>query len=84
MDIGLSEILVIAILAVVFFRPKKLPALSKSFSEAVRGFKKGLNPASPPQEEPKTQINETPVYRPQSQTHEEILMSRVKKKEENS
>ncbi len=42
MDLGLPEILVILVLALLLFGPSKLPGLGKSMGEAIRGFKKGL------------------------------------------
>lgn len=40
--LGLPELLVILIIALVVFGPSKLPSLGKSLGEAIRGFKKGL------------------------------------------
>lgn len=40
--LGLSEIMVVLVIALVVFGPSKLPSLGKSFGEAIRGFKKGL------------------------------------------
>lgn len=52
MRLGFGEILVILVLALLFFGPSKLPALGASLGEAIRGFKKGLSevndePAAP-------------------------------------
>lgn len=35
--------LVIGAVAIVFFGPKRLPALGQSLGESIRGFKKALN-----------------------------------------
>ncbi len=35
--------LVIAVIGIVFFGPKRLPALGQSLGESIRGFKKALN-----------------------------------------
>lgn len=43
MEIGAFEILAVAVIALLFFGPSKLPQLGKSVGEAIRGFKKGLN-----------------------------------------
>jgi len=40
--LGLPEIMVVLIIALVFFGPSKLPSLGKSLGEAIRGFKKGI------------------------------------------
>jgi sec-independent protein translocase protein TatA len=42
MDLGMPEILVLIVLALLLFGPSKLPALGKSMGEAIRGFKKGM------------------------------------------
>jgi sec-independent protein translocase protein TatA len=42
MRLGFGEILVILVLALLFFGPSKLPALGASLGEAIKGFKKGL------------------------------------------
>lgn len=38
-----AHLLVIFLIAVVVFGPKKLPELGKGLGEAIRGFKKALN-----------------------------------------
>lgn len=40
--LGLPEMMVILVIALVVFGPSKLPSLGESLGEAVRGFKKGL------------------------------------------
>ena len=40
--LGFGEILVILVLALLFFGPSKLPQLGQSLGEAIKGFKKGL------------------------------------------
>jgi sec-independent protein translocase protein TatA len=40
--LGLPEMIVILIIALVFFGPSKLPSLGKSLGEAISGFKKGI------------------------------------------
>jgi len=49
--IGMPELLVILIIAIVVFGPSRLPSLGKSLGEAIQGFKKGI--AEEPKEEPK-------------------------------
>jgi sec-independent protein translocase protein TatA len=41
--IGWPEIVVVVILAVVIFGPKRLPELGASLGKAITGFKKGLS-----------------------------------------
>ncbi|MFL5247236.1 MAG: twin-arginine translocase TatA/TatE family subunit [Myxococcales bacterium] len=43
MRLGFGEILVVLVLALLFFGPSKLPQLGASLGQALRGFKKGLN-----------------------------------------
>jgi len=40
--LGLPEVIVVLVIALVVFGPSKLPGLGKSLGEAIRGFKKGL------------------------------------------
>ena len=40
------HLLVIGLIALVVFGPKKLPELGKGLGEAIRGFKKGLHDVS--------------------------------------
>lgn len=44
--LGFGEILVILVLALLFFGPSKLPQLGASLGEAIKGFKKGLADAT--------------------------------------
>jgi sec-independent protein translocase protein TatA len=40
--LGLPEMIVILVIAVVFFGPKRLPGLGKSMGEAIKGFRQGM------------------------------------------
>ena len=42
-SIGMPELIVIFIVALIVFGPSKLPDLGKSLGEAIRGFKKAVN-----------------------------------------
>lgn len=42
-NIGFTEILVILVIALIFFGPKKLPEMGKAIGSAVTEFKKGLS-----------------------------------------
>jgi sec-independent protein translocase protein TatA len=46
MRLGAGEIIVILVLALLFFGPSKLPQLGASLGEAIKGLKKGLSEAS--------------------------------------
>ena len=43
MNLGWTEMLLIAGIALLLFGPSKLPGLGKSMGQAIRGFKKGLS-----------------------------------------
>ncbi|HEY7316808.1 MAG TPA: twin-arginine translocase TatA/TatE family subunit [Candidatus Binatia bacterium] len=42
-SIGMPELIIIFIVALIVFGPSKLPDLGKSLGEAIRGFKKAVN-----------------------------------------
>lgn len=55
MNLGVPEIILILVVALLFFGPSRLPSLGKSVGEAIRGFKKGL---SGPSEDDKQKLTE--------------------------
>ena len=42
-SLGMPELIVIFVVALLVFGPSKLPDLGKSLGEAIRGFKKAVN-----------------------------------------
>ncbi|MBS1114773.1 MAG: tatA [Nitrospirae bacterium] len=40
--LGLPEMIVVLVIGIVVFGPKKLPSLGKGLGEAIRGFKKAI------------------------------------------
>ena len=42
-SIGMPELIVIFVIALLVFGPTKLPDLGKSLGEAIRGFKKAMS-----------------------------------------
>lgn len=44
--IGAPEIIVILVIALIIFGPKKLPELGKSLGKGLKSLKKGLNEAT--------------------------------------
>lgn len=55
-SIGLPELAVIFVIALLVFGPKRLPDVGKSIGEAIRGFKKAMDePESPSLEDPQKQ-----------------------------
>ncbi|HSY50990.1 MAG TPA: twin-arginine translocase TatA/TatE family subunit [Thermoanaerobaculia bacterium] len=43
-----THLLLIAIVAIIFFGPKKLPELGKGLGEAIRGFRDSMSPSANP------------------------------------
>jgi sec-independent protein translocase protein TatA len=43
--IGMPELVIISVIALMVFGPAKLPVFGKSLGEAIRGFKKAINDA---------------------------------------
>lgn len=49
-----THLLLVAIIAMIFLGPKRLPELGKGLGEGIRGFRDSLKPmADPPKDEPK-------------------------------
>lgn len=42
-SLGMPELIVIFVVALIVFGPSKLPDLGRSLGEAIRGFKKAVN-----------------------------------------
>jgi sec-independent protein translocase protein TatA len=42
------HLVVILIICLLIFGPKKLPELGKALGDGIRGFKEGMNPPAPP------------------------------------
>ncbi len=42
-EFSLTHILLLAIIALIFFGPSRLPQLGQGLGKAIRGFKQGLN-----------------------------------------
>ena len=47
-SIGMPELIVIFVIALLVFGPSKLPDLGKSLGEAIRGFKKAVSETEKP------------------------------------
>ena len=52
-QIGVPELLVILVVALLIFGPSKLPSLGKSLGEGITSFKKGLSGQTGDEEEEK-------------------------------
>ena len=59
-SIGMPELIVIFVVALLVFGPTKLPDLGKSLGEAIRGFRKAINDTEKP-----------PLTSAEKQTHPE-------------
>jgi len=53
--LGWQELVIILVIALIIFGPKKLPELGKSLGQAIRGFKEGSSKAT---EEVKKELKE--------------------------
>lgn len=42
-NLGITEILIIAVVVLLFFGPERIPEISRSLGQAMREFKKGVN-----------------------------------------
>ncbi|MEK6628453.1 MAG: twin-arginine translocase TatA/TatE family subunit [Bdellovibrionota bacterium] len=42
-EFSISHILILGVIALIFFGPSRLPALGQSLGKAIRGFKDGLS-----------------------------------------
>ena len=46
--IGMPEVVIISVIALIIFGPAKLPDFGRSLGEAIRGFKKAINDDTKP------------------------------------
>jgi sec-independent protein translocase protein TatA len=44
-NLGWTEVIIVLIVAILIFGPKKLPELGGTFGKTLRGFKEGMNKA---------------------------------------
>jgi len=52
-SIGLPELIVILIVALLLFGGKKIPEIAKGLGEGIRNFKDSLKPPTPPPDDKK-------------------------------
>ena len=50
MNLGMTELLLLAGIALLFFGPSRLPGLGRSVGQSIRGFKKGISEDTPEEE----------------------------------
>lgn len=65
-NIGMGELLLIAIVALVVLGPDKLPETARAFGKALREFKRAMNTAQTEVED----IKEMPNEQKEEKTHE--------------
>jgi len=62
MNLGIGQIALLIVLALVFFGPKRLPELGRAAGNAIREFKSALNGITSPEkkvEEPLSEMTKT-------------------------
>lgn len=69
-EFSLSHILLFGGIMLLLFGPSRLPGLGKSMGEAIRGFKKGMDGETAPDERPE-QISSSPSSDKQTQSNKE-------------
>ncbi len=52
MDLGIGELVVIILVALIFFGPSKLPQLGDALGKGIRNFKRASSGADEPKEQP--------------------------------
>jgi sec-independent protein translocase protein TatA len=57
-QLGLPELIIIGIIALLIFGPKKLPDLGAGLGKAIRDFKGAINESEPAKEEKKEEKKE--------------------------
>lgn len=74
-SLSLTHILLIAVIALIFFGPSRLPQLGQSLGKAIRGFKQGLNEidvdAKDIQDQPQQVSHQQQKSATQNQKHKE-------------
>jgi sec-independent protein translocase protein TatA len=56
--LGVPELIIIGIIALLIFGPKKLPELGKGLGKSIRDFKDAMNEKSEPEEDTKKKDSE--------------------------
>lgn len=62
-SIGFSEMMVIIVIALLIFGPKKLPEIGRSIGKTIREFKKASEEVSKSLDEPFDDINRQDYFR---------------------
>lgn len=67
-NIGMGELILVAVVALIVLGPDKLPETARAFGKALREFKRAMNAASVDLEEPKPSQKEEQTK--EEKTHE--------------
>lgn len=59
-DLGIGEIVVILVVALLLFGAKRVPEVAKALGQSVKAFKDGLKEASQDVEAAKTEVKKLP------------------------
>ena len=79
---SLTHLLILAVIALLFFGPSRLPQLGQGLGRAIRGFKEGLSGTDPDSQKDQRSVgSNTPEQLEASQRETELL--RQKEKERN-
>jgi sec-independent protein translocase protein TatA len=57
-NIGIPELLIVLVIAVIVLGPKRIPAAAKSVGQGMRNFRESLGGGSDDEEKPKSEIDE--------------------------
>ncbi len=65
-----SHLIILALVALIFFGPKRLPEIGRSLGTAMRGFREGLSGTDAPEHmNPQHDANALPQPQPQPPQH---------------
>ena len=73
MNLGVTELVLILVIALLFFGPSKLPGLGKAIGETIKGFKKGMSEGSSDEKKAETDKKAQPqarLHQPARDVHE--------------
>ena len=86
LGMGLPELLIIMVIALVIFGPKNLPKLGETLGKTVRGVREGIEGEKTEQTEAvvKKVVEEVEIEADDEDEYEEVVVRRKKNKTEDS
>ena len=57
-NIGIPELVIVLVIAIIILGPKRIPAAAKSVGQGMRNFKDSIGGGSSDEEKPKSEIDE--------------------------